>query len=152
MDMNLNKLCGPGCCSPSCSKELDMTEWLNWSELQRSNLSDLLSVSHVHISRYKVSRGWVFIHSYTQSFICTLIHSFVHSFIHSFIHCLPLFFLAALQGMQDLTSPTRDQTRAPWTTGSPVTAVLWSIYYVSGSSLGSGEMTVDERDQVPRSW
>ena len=65
MDMNLNKLCGPGCCSPSCSKELDMTEWLNWSELQRSNLSYLLSVSYVHISRYKVSRGWVFIHSYT---------------------------------------------------------------------------------------
>ena len=45
-------------------KESDMTEWLKWSELQRPNLSDLLSILQVHISRYKVFRGgYSFIHT-----------------------------------------------------------------------------------------
>ena len=80
------------------------------------SLTRTLTHSRIHIHSFIHALNHSFIHTHTHSFIHTPNHSSVRLHtpcIHSVIPCLPLFFSAAPQGMRDLTSPTRDQTRAP---------------------------------------
>lgn len=47
-----------------------------------------------------------------------------HTHIHAFFFVFFFFFLVVLRGMQDLSSPVRDWTHAPWLPGNSLIPVL----------------------------